>query len=331
MDDAIDFVIIWVDGNDLKWKRERGLYQNNKTDDNREVRYRDWDNLQYIFRGIEKFAPWVNKIHFVTYGHLPKWLNTEHHKLNIVRHEDYIPTEYLPTFNSHTIELNLHRIKDLTEKFVYFNDDIFICKDLQKTDFFIKDKPCDSGILSPAIQENKMGIGNVILNNMGIINEHFNKNTQIKQKKSNWLNIKYGKQNIKNILLFPWEKFTGFYEMHIASSFLKSTFQTIWGLEFNELNNTSKHKFRNLKQDVNQWIIRDWQLASNNFIPRETNFGRNFNLELEFEEAISAIINQKYKMICLNDSDDIKNYEDKKIEIIKSLEKILPDKSKFEK
>ena len=79
-------------------------------------------------------------------------------------------------------------------------------------------------------------------------------------------------------------------------------FEIIELCEFNELNNTSKHKFRNLKQDVNQWIIRDWQLASNNFIPRETNFGRNFNLELEFEEAISAIINQKYKMICLKTS-----------------------------
>lgn len=330
MNNEIDFVIIWVDGNDPEWQKERILYENNNESDNREIRYRDWDNLQYLFRSIENFAPWVNKIHFVTYGHLPKWLNTEHPKLNIVKHEEFIPKEYLPTFSSHVIELNLHRIEGLAEKFVYFNDDIFICKLLKETDFFMNEKPCDSGILSPAIQENKMGIGTVVTNNIGIINEHFNKNTQIRQKPSNWFNIKYGKQNLKNIFLLPWDNFTGFYEMHVASSFLKSTFEEVWNVEFDELDKTSKHKFRDLKQDVNQWLMKDWQLASNNFTPRKSKFGKNFNLENEFEDAISAIINQKYEMICLNDSDNIEDYENQKLKIIESFEKILPQKSQFE-
>ena len=59
--------------------------------DDRDIRYRDWDNLQFWFRGVEKFAPWVNKIHFVTYGHLPKWLNVNNKKLNIVNHKDFMP------------------------------------------------------------------------------------------------------------------------------------------------------------------------------------------------------------------------------------------------
>ena len=130
MNDKIDFVMIWVDGNDPEWRKEKDKYSNkvDNNTDNREARFRDWDNLQYWFRGVEKFAPWVNKIHFVTCGHLPKWLNTENPKLNIVKHKDFIPEKYLPTFNSHTIELNLHRIKGLAENFVYFNDDLFIVK-----------------------------------------------------------------------------------------------------------------------------------------------------------------------------------------------------------
>ena len=83
------------------------------------------DNLQYWFRGVGKFAPWVNRIHFITYGHLPPWLNVDHPKINIVRHTDYIPKKYLPTFNSHVIELNIHRIEGLANCFVYFNDDTF--------------------------------------------------------------------------------------------------------------------------------------------------------------------------------------------------------------
>ena len=107
----IDFVIIWVDGNDKQWQAEKAKYDGKTvTNANSEVRFRDWDNLQYWFRGVEKFAPWVNKIHFVTWGHLPKWLDTTNPKLNIVNHKDYIPSKYLPTFNSHTIELNLSLI-----------------------------------------------------------------------------------------------------------------------------------------------------------------------------------------------------------------------------
>ena len=128
--EPIDFVITWVDGNDPKWQEEKdktliaqglGVHI-----DGRKERYRDWDNLQYWFRGVEKYAPWVRKIHFVTWGHMPEWLNVDHPKLHIVKHEDFIPKEFLPTFNSHTIEWNFHRIEGLSEHFLYFNDDMFL-------------------------------------------------------------------------------------------------------------------------------------------------------------------------------------------------------------
>ena len=66
----------------------------------------------------------------------PSWLNVANEKIVVVKHEDFIPKEYLPTFNSHTIELNLHRIKGLSEYFIYFNDDTFILDKLQEKDFF---------------------------------------------------------------------------------------------------------------------------------------------------------------------------------------------------
>ena len=93
----IDFVITWVDGSDPAWLREKAAYGgqeiNERTPsvDARDVRYLDHGLLRYWFRGVEKFAPWVRKIHFVTWGHLPAWLDTGHPKLHIVRHEDYIP------------------------------------------------------------------------------------------------------------------------------------------------------------------------------------------------------------------------------------------------
>ena len=116
----IDIVVTWVDGSDPEWLKERARYSGTPVELS-DVRFRDWGLMRYWFRGIEKYAPWVRKIHFVTWGHLPDWLDTTNPKLHIVKHTDFIPAEYLPTFNSHTIELNLHRIEGLAEQFIYLS------------------------------------------------------------------------------------------------------------------------------------------------------------------------------------------------------------------
>ena len=115
MGEKIDFVITWVDNEDSKWRKEFEYYsaKEGKAINTDACRYRDWDTLRYWFRGVEIFAPWVNKIFFVTYGHLPKWLNTDNPKLVIVKHEEFIPAEYLPTFNSNTIEFFFHKIRNM--------------------------------------------------------------------------------------------------------------------------------------------------------------------------------------------------------------------------
>ena len=78
----IDFVITWVDGNDPLWLKEYRKYKGIE-DEEFVFRYRDWDFLRYWFRGVEENAPWVRKIHFVTWGHIPSWLDTSNPKINI--------------------------------------------------------------------------------------------------------------------------------------------------------------------------------------------------------------------------------------------------------
>ena len=123
----IDFVIPWVDDSDPVWRAKKEKYTGIMSQvGNEEARYRDWDTLKYWFRGVEKFAPWVRNVYFITDDQVPEWLNLDNPKLKWVKHSDYIPEEYLPTFNSHVIEWNMHRIPDLAENFVYFNDDVFL-------------------------------------------------------------------------------------------------------------------------------------------------------------------------------------------------------------
>ncbi|GMO18334.1 MAG: hypothetical protein Ta2A_26630 [Treponemataceae bacterium] len=130
MTSDIDFVLLWVDMNDPVWQKKFNRYlptANSEKTDTRAIKYRDWDNLRYWFRGVEKFAPWVRKIHFVTSDQCPEWLNLDAPKLHYVTEADYIPAEYLPLFNCNPLEINFHRIKGLSEQFVYFNDDMFLC------------------------------------------------------------------------------------------------------------------------------------------------------------------------------------------------------------
>lgn len=327
----IDFVMMWVDGNDLEWRKEKNKYLPKEDEVNNEVRFRDWELLKYWFRGVEKFTPWVNKIYFITWGHLPKWLNTNNNKLVVVNHKDFIPKDYLPTFNSHTIELNLHRIKELNEQFVLFNDDTFITNNMKKEDFFINNIPCESAILNPIISIGKDHFSNVMTNNLNVINNNFNKRQTIKNNIYKWYNLKYGKDIIRTFSLIPWNNFPGFYNSHLPNSLLKSTFDEVWKKEYKVLDETCQCKLRNNYTNINQWTIKYWQLASNNFIPRSPKIGKFYEISDNVKEIQSIILNKKYKLICLNDSIEIKNFDKIKEELKETFEKILNEKSSFEK
>ena len=73
----IDLVCPWVDGNDPAWQQERQRYASPEMQSG-VVMFRDWDLMRYWFRGVEKALPWIRTVHFVTWGHLPPWLNTAH-------------------------------------------------------------------------------------------------------------------------------------------------------------------------------------------------------------------------------------------------------------
>lgn len=327
MSNKIDFVICWVDGSDPDWLSEKIKYTPNYETDNREIRFRDWDMLRYWFRGVEQFAPWVNKIHFVTWGHVPSWLNTDHPKINIVNHKDYIPNEYLPTFSARPIEVNLHRIPGLVEQFVYFNDDMFLLKRTTKEDFFKSGKPRETALMGVPFSQDAIHSTSVV-NSVMLINKYFDKRKALKKDFIKWINFKYGKQLFRTLMLLPWKNFTGFSSLHLPSPFLKSTFIEVWNKEKNALELTSSNKFRN-KSDLTQYAFKFWQLASGNFLPISSR-GKHYMLGVNDKEVSKVIEKQKLKMICLNDSDKIESFNKKKEELIKSFEFILPIKSQYE-
>lgn len=335
-DDApeIDIVIAWVDGNDTAWQKEKSLYsQPSAAESDTPVRFRDWDNLQYWFRSIEKFAPWVRKIHFITWGHLPQWLNVNDPKLHIVRHSDYIPKEYLPTFNSHTIELNMHRIEDLSEHFIYFNDDMFITRPVKPSDFFKNGRPCDTFGLN-CIFFGEDSAGHFCGSDMELINTEFKgqKRAIMKRDFRKWFAMKNGRRiRFKTFLLSAWDWFPGFHYDHLPSAFLKSTLTDVWEKYGSVLDKTCRDRFRNVS-NVNQWVFKFWQLCKGEYEVRSARFGKAFHIEEDnFEELCRAVTGQTYSMICVNDTLRTVDFEAKKQRVKECFDKILPESCSFEK
>ncbi|MDR1975219.1 MAG: Stealth CR1 domain-containing protein [Bacteroidales bacterium] len=326
----IDFVIMWVDGNDPAWREESSKYYREETGvDASTARVREWDNLQYWFRSVEKFTPWVNKIHFVTWGHLPKWLNAKHPKLHIVKHGDYIPKEYLPTFSTMAICLNLHRIEGLSEHFVTFDDDMFIGYETDRTRFFRKGLPVDFAQLTPLTPI--LPFAHYTLNCVAIIQQRHNILSSILKNPYKWFCPKYGVGTLlKNASLVPWSTNVGFKNPHIATPYLRSTHEKLWKEEFSILDASSRNKFRNYA-DVYDWLMRYEQLVTGNFVPNGIRDTRVDTIsDTNAYEIANYIVKQKYRLFCINDSNDIKDFEKCKGVINAAFEKILPTKCTFE-
>ena len=331
----IDFVILWVDGSDPDWLKEKSKYEIKRGDDSDTVnRYRDWNLLPYWFRAVDKFAPWVRKIHFVTWGHVPTFLNLEAQKLHIVRHEEFIPLEYLPTFSSHAIEMNIHRISGLSEQFVYFNDDMFLLRPFQPQDFFKKGLPCTYGGEVPIEIIGNIGIWqHAAVNDLGIVNAHFPKRKAVAKYGKKYRDRCYRwKDNVRTLALeklYP-DYFTGFKNIHAPAAYLKSTFREIWDAEPEKLESTCHDRFRT-SDNVNQWVALWWQVASGQFSPAVID---NLVMKISedtIDELCYTIERQSHDYVCLNDPEEEIDFGKLSKRLKKSFETILPEKSQFEK
>ncbi len=138
----VDVVYTWVDSSDREWlaERQRWSEQTEIVMDSaaNDERYLDREELRYSLRSLAMYAPFVRNIYIVTHGHRPSWL-IDDDRIRIVPHTEIFPDPtVLPTFNSHAIEANLHRIPGLSEHFLYFNDDVFLGREATFDDFYTK-------------------------------------------------------------------------------------------------------------------------------------------------------------------------------------------------
>lgn len=333
----VDFVVTWVDGNDPAWLLEKAKYSGleNEVNINDSVsRYREWDIFNYWFRAVEQNAPWVNKVYLVTYGHIPGWLNIHCPKLRIVKHEEIIPKEYLPTFNSHVIEWFLWKIPELSEHFVYFNDDFFILEPLKKSDFFAGELPKYCAIAKPIETYVSMNAHrHARFNSIGLINSTFDISRCILQYPQKWFNYQYNTEVKYNIRACEDGFISGMVFNHLGTPFRKSAMEEFCKQFPEHVKKTCLHKIRS-SDDIMHQAVQMYEIFHGNFEPIGKNYYGGFYFINKDNVSIveEAVKKEKHRMICINDHE---NLSDEEFSIVRNkvkeaLEKKYPTKSDYE-
>ncbi|MBC7522741.1 MAG: Stealth CR1 domain-containing protein [Sandarakinorhabdus sp.] len=138
-------VITWVDGADPVHRAKRETFMARSVPANENgINPHRWacsNELGYCLRSIANNAPWIGRIWIVTDAQTPDLSGLPaalRNRITIIDHQLLFRDhpDALPTFNSLAIESLLWRIPGLAERFVYFNDDVFLTALLHPDDVF---------------------------------------------------------------------------------------------------------------------------------------------------------------------------------------------------
>lgn len=292
----MDIVITYVNGLDPIWQKDYERYTNQPV---LEKRFRDWGTLRYLFRGIEVNMPFIRKVHLVVSheSQVPEWINRD--EVHVVLHSDIIPREFLPTFNSNSIEMHLHRIKGLDEEYLYFNDDIFPLKKCQPTDFFRSEK----GVLGMSHHWLSCGMFKRICKNSD-------------------------KLARKALGLKPSLRFLR--PQHVCTPMLKSECEALYLAIESDIRNS----LTRTRTDKNpcQYLFLDYMFFKGKII-NERLSKKHFSVGVTSMKVLCKFISQPtHKLACINDVKlSEKRYHELRSALLNTLEERFPDMSKFER
>lgn len=310
----IDLVYLWVDGNDPTWLAKKKTFLGEENDESLSInckgRYANNDELKYSLRSIEMYAPWIRKIFIVTDNQIPEWINETNTKIKIVDHKQIMPKESLPCFNSCLIEHYIHRIPELSEHFIYANDDMFINKKVLPDDFFT-----NNGL--PIIRLTKKPFRKLRWN----WRERFCKNK-----------LEYYRKTIHKSSLLVENKYGTYYTglpHHNIDAYLKSDFYQIVEFDFhNELIANNNNHIRN-DNDIPRFIVSYGAIAKKRGKIRYVTKKESLHIKIHKKNLFYELNKKQPMFFCLNDTEHAKDHDR---DMIKNyLEERFPHKSEFEK
>ena len=286
----IDIVFTYVDGNDPNFIRKKIKYsKENNIKFNPSIRYENINEIYFSVNSVIKFIPWINKIYIVTDDQIPPIDENliKSGKVEIVYHKKIIPEKYLPTFNSDTIESFLHKIPNLSEVFLYNNDDMMHLDYVYINDIFEK----DNDRIKLKVRTQNMERGLAIWKKRNNISEYLQR-------------IILTTDILKNIN--PNIKFTN---NHNTKILRKSTMEYVDNNFEHILNPMRMSKFRNNNYIQYLFFVQniDNMLNDNIIIYRPkdiftVHFKDNNN---SHDEKFKYLLKNNYKFVCLNNLNQI--------------------------
>lgn len=291
----MDAVIAYVNPMDEYWRVQYDLIVGGAMNVNR---YTDFGTLKYVLRGISKNMPYIENVFLIvsSMSQVPEYVDTE--KVRVVTHEQFIPKQFLPTFNANTIEDYLWNIPGLGEQFVYFNDDMIPINEIAENEFFNEGLPCISFTTEPL---NGKEFSSLIHDDNDLAS------------------LVTGNDIIENLR-----------PIHTATPYLKSFYEGFYYRGVDRINSLcfkvrsnhgiSQHYFANCLYHINLFNSN-----SQSFLYFQTNY--------DLDEIEKDIIENQYQTICINDCSTISDAQIDDIQewIDRLLIKFLPNKSKYER
>ena len=108
------------------------------------VNDRTHNELKYVLRSYQMYAPWIHHIWILVNGNLqtPDWVpRSLAHKVTVFNRCLLLPTGTCPTKNSFAVDAYTYRLKNLTEHFIFGHDDICLGRPVTPDHFFQDGKP----------------------------------------------------------------------------------------------------------------------------------------------------------------------------------------------
>lgn len=310
--EPVDIVVLFCSDQDSYWKTsmsawkkleiKNGILDPENPQSCGSERFRDWDMFKYFFRGIEKNCEWVNKIFLVVanFRQVPSWINRLNPKLRIVYHKDFIPKDYLPTFNAVTIQYFLSDIKDLSENYIMFDDDCIVCNKIPK-DRFVRDG-------KPVLPNNRVTYNMIPGNDKYFAMLNNNRRFELQFMKDDPRAYMIHHQPSSKSKSFE-NEIKAKYGKELEESFAMSRFRNVKNIETHAL-------FDDLIRIMDRCII-DAKMYSNCHYTSLT-------WNIDWNSLTTK------DMICFNDTGPVKDFQEKKRQLLEFLERVLPEKSSYE-
>ena len=291
----MDYVFPYVDCEDPVWREQYRRANNCTTMD--ESRFRPFGTLRYVFRGIAKNMPFINRVVLIvsTETQVPDWINPD--KVRVIMHGEFMPKDHLPTFSSSAIESDMWRINGLSERFIYGNDDFFPLKPLTEDDFFCGDKPRLR--FEPSDYRFQNLFRKCCRNGMDMIADALGVD-----------------RTEPNVLLKP---------QHCMKGMTIKQMREVGRLCGHKIDSTvTMHRHQ---WNVTGYIYQYYAYYTNQYAPFDTDY-KYIRITNDYEDVLDCI--DTSRILCINDAGDLDDYENACKALQQKFERMFPERSIYE-